>query len=273
MKTLRSLLAALAILPALAFAAASPNVASMKSPAHYFVCRYTWSTLANISGAPVCVLPQSGMKLIDVITTQVAAGAGGTSWVVTPKRDAVDMVTTSPGWTRAGGANHATGVASSPIKPLSVATGGTRPVIKKGTFASQTYIAGTVVAGNTVTIGGVVYTAAASGNGTSTYTTGGATTTTTATNLAAAINRNPNSKVTAQVTDSTVTVYARAPGAAGNAITTVASANYTVGAGTLAGGYDYASSGGDIITVDVTTTGTYSVTNFTGIMELYFEQP
>jgi hypothetical protein len=268
MKPLRTLLALAALLPAIALAAPT-NAPSAKSPGRYFAVTCTFSTTANISGQFCGVLPQAGMVLKDVYVAQNTVGVGGTSWVATPKRAGVALVSTAGGWTLAAGSGLVTNTAASPLKALAAPTGATRPVIQKNVFASQTTQAGTVVADNTVTIGGIVYTAKASGDGISTFTIG-TDATGTATALKNAINANPNSVVTATSSTDTVTVYARRPGAAGNAITVASTANFTLGSSTLASGYDYASSGGSPITVDVTLTGSYS-TAVTGGVVLLFE--
>ena len=272
MRTLKLLALAL-LLPGLALAA--PQL-PIKSTTRYYVLTYQVAgPTQSVSGYPVGVLPAAGMVLKDVYVTQTAAGTTGTSWTATPKRNTVAMVSTPGGWTQAGGTGHTANTAVSPFGAVTVATGGTRPVIQKLVYASQTVQAGTVVAGNTVTIGGVVYTAAASGNGTSTFTTAGASTATiTATNFAAPINANPVSVVTAKVatpaTD-TITIVSKSPVAAvGNAITSVSSANFTVGGATLASGYDLAGGAGDIITMDVTLTGSYSPGPY-GSVVLVFE--
>jgi hypothetical protein len=261
MKTLKKLLA-LAILFTASLALAAPQLPSKSTTRYYFLRYKVAAPTSNVSGDLVGLLPAPGLVLKDVMVAQTAAGTTGTSWTATPKRNGVAMVSTPGGWTLAAGTGKVTNVLYAPMGQLGVATGGTRPVIQKLVYASTTVQAGTVVAGDTVTIGGVVYTAAASGNGTSTFTTYGASTPTkTAAALAAAINANPASVVSVPTlpTTPTMTIVSKSMNAAtGNAITATESADFTIGASPLTGGYQLEGAQGDIITMDVTLTGSYS---------------
>ena len=114
-----------------------------------------------------------------------------------------------------------------------------------------------------------VFTAATTGNGVTSYTVS-ANATTQATNLKTVINANTSVPVTATSSTDTVTITARRPGAAGNAITLAESAHWTVSGAVLTGGFDAVSSGGSLITMDITLTGSYS-NPVTGAVVLVFE--
>jgi hypothetical protein len=269
MKTFRILGAALALLVASA-ALAAPQLPA-KSPTRYHVCSANLSMTVDATGQLVCVLPAAGMVLKDLIIAQAVAG-DGTSWVITPKRSTLAMVTTAPGFTAAAGASKVTNVSGSPLGTLSAPSGATRPVIKKTTAATGTITVGAgLAAAETVTVGGFTYTARASGAVGPYEFNIGADENADATALAALINAVANSSVIASATNAVVTITAKRSGTVGNALTLAETGNgFTVSAGTLAGGFDAASSGGDIVTVDVDTTGTYN-TAATGILTLVFE--
>lgn len=268
MTRILSIPAALCLLVAgVAFADVNPQTG--RSVMRQQVFTYTFSTTSSISGALVGVLPQQGMILKDVVVAQAGAGVGGTSWTATPKRDGTALVSTPGGFTLAAGASKATNTAGSPLGALSLPSGGTRPVIAPFGAASQTITVGTLSAGNAVTIDGVTFTARASGAVFSEFNIGG-TATDSATALAAAINLHPWISVRATSSGAVVTVTARRPGTWGNSLALSQTANYTLGASTLAGGFDLEASGGDILTMDVTLSGTYTGA-VSGIVQLYFE--
>jgi phage tail sheath gpL-like len=108
--------------------------------------------------------------------------------------------------------------------------------------ATQTLTLATVVAGNSCTLNGKVYTAVAftqspSNGAPAPYQFAvGSTPTLTAVNLAAAINAaDPNTVIASSATN-VVTLTARTTGTAGNSIATVSGTNITAGGATLAGG-------------------------------------
>ncbi len=266
-KLFRFLLLSILLLPAAALA--QPNLQNGRSVQRHQVFTYSFSTTSNISGALVGVLPQSGMVLRDVIVVQSDAGVGGTSWVATPKRATVALDSTDGGFTLAAGALKATNTAASPLEVLPLPSGGTRPAIKGNLAATQTITVGTLSAGNAVTIDGVTFTARTSGASGWDFNIGG-TPTDSATNLTTMINAHPGIGVRATSAAAVVTVTARRSGTVGNAIALSQTANYTLGGSTLAGGYDAISTAGDLVTMDVTLTGTYTGA-VSGLVQLYFE--
>jgi hypothetical protein len=247
-----------------------------KSPLRYHVLRYSFSTTTNITDAIVGALPPGGAVLKDVVITQFAAGTGGTSWVVTPKRAAASLCSTDGGFTLAAGASKVTNSAKSPMGAFTNPTGGTRPVISGDVAASGTAtIASGLTATEKITIQGVDFTAVASG-ATGNQFNLGADENAAAANLAAAINASTSpavrGAVTASAASAVVTITARTPGTGGNAITlTRTGAHITVsGSGTLASGFNAMSSGGELVTADITLTGSYSGA-VSGVVTMYFE--
>lgn len=269
MKTfLRSILAA-ALLTGTAFAA-TPNLSNAKSPIRYRVISYPFSTTASLAGVAIAQL-QPGMVLKDVVLVQNAAGVGGTNWTATPKKTAIAMVSTAGGWTLAAGASKVTNAAGSPIQTLGAGTGATRPVIKGNVAATQTVTVGTPAAGDTLVIGGVTFTARASGAVAPAEFNIGGSATITGDNIVAMLAAHPFVSVKATNATGTLTLTAKRSGTVGNAITlTKTGSALTLGNTTLLGGYDAASTAGEILTLDVTLTGTYS-TAVSGVVELYFE--
>jgi hypothetical protein len=276
------ILAILALVAAPALAQVSPKVVpadsvfGVKSPLKYHVIRCPIAvTTANITGQLCGALPPGGAALKDVVIVQSAAGVGGTSWVATPKRATVALTSTNGGFTLAAGASKAINTAKSPMGAMAAVTGGTRAVITGDVAASDTItIAADLAADEKVTIAGVDITAKASG-ATNCQFNLGANEGANATALAAAINACTTypvkQLVTATVADAVVTVTARTPGAAGNAITLTKTGDHITlgGSGVLAGGFSAMGTGGEIVTLDVTLTGTYS-TGLTGSVDLYF---
>lgn len=112
-------------------------------------------------------------------------------------------------------------------------------VIQGGVYASVTATLASVIATNTVVIGGVTLTCVNSG-GTSVQFNKGTTDTITATNLAAAINAltTVNKVVQATSSGATVTIVSLYPGTIGNLITTTAGGGTITVAATLSGGTD-----------------------------------
>lgn len=269
MKTFR-IPTALAALLVASVAFAAPQLPA-KSPTRYHFCTANLSMTVDATGQLVCTLPAAGMVLKDVVVAQAVAG-DGTSWVITPKRGGLALVTTNPGFTAAAGAAKVTNVLSSPLGQLSAPTGATRPVIKKNTAATGTITVGAgLAATETVTVGGFTYTARASGAAGPYEFNIGADENADATSLAALINAVSNSSVIASATNAVVTITAKRSGSVGNAYTLAETGSgFTISASTLADGFDAASSGGDLVVVDVDTTGTYN-TAATGILTLVFE--
>lgn len=266
----------LAFAPAPTFAAGTTSqFFHSKSPLRYFPCTYTFSTTASVTAAQVCVLPPGGAILRDVVVYQNAAGTGGTSWTAAPKRATVALTSTNGGFTLAAGASKVTNAALSKMGALTNPTGGTRPVLSGDVAATGTVtITAGISAGQTVTVQGVVFTAAASG-ATGNQFNVGADQNAAATNLAAAINASASNavkgSVTATAATNVVTITARQPGTNGNALTlAVSGANLSASGSTLAGGFNAWSSGGELVTVDITLVGTYTVA-VSGVVELYFE--
>ena len=263
------LLAAIAI-PAFVYAAAV-------NPQRYHAVRYTFSgSTASISGAPVGVLPQANMRLVDVQISQASAGVGGTSWTATPKRNGTALVSTPGGFTLAAGATKATNVSGSPFGAIALPTGGTRPVISKQASATQTVTVGADLAADDVfyitstDATGIQFTAKASGASGWQFNIG-ANENADATALAALINAHPSSPVVASATNAVITLTAKKSGTTGNSIAIGQTGDgYTLGGSTLAGGYDWGSAAGDVLTMDVTFVGTYS-TAASGSVTLYFE--
>lgn len=270
MKTNLRLIAVLAILFGATVAHAGPASIPARSPVRYFTCIYNFSTTASITGTPACILPADGMVLKDVAVSQVSAGEGGTSWVATPKRGATALVSTAGGFTLAAGALKSTNTSVSPVRSMSLPTGGTRPVVKRAVAATQTIVVGSIAEDNNVVIGGITYTAKDSGAaGAHEFNILGSAALNAAA-LAALINADPLNPCVASVSSDTITLTAKRVGSAGNSITTTSTANFTPGAGTLANGFDYGSTAGDIVVVDVTLTGSYS-SAVTGTVQLSFE--
>ena len=270
MKNLFRISTALVALLAASAVLAAPALPA-NSSTRYYTCSANLSMTVDASGQLVCLLPAApGMVLKDVVVAQSVAG-DGTSWVITPKRNGTALVTTNPGFTAAAGATKVTNVSGSPLGTLSAPTGATRPVIKKTTAATQTITVGAgLAAADVVTIGGYGFTARASGAAGYEFNLG-ADEDANAVSLAAVINTNPNVPVVATANLHVVTITAKRAGTVGNAITLAQTGDgYTLGDTVLAGGYDAGSSGGEIITVDVDTTGTYN-TAATGIVSLVFE--
>lgn len=112
-------------------------------------------------------------------------------------------------------------------------------VIQGGVYASATATLNTVIATNTLVIGGVTLTCVNSG-ATSVQFNKGATDTLTAVNLAAAINAltTMNKRVGATSSGAVVTIYSLIPGTIGNLITTTAGGGTITVASTLTGGTD-----------------------------------
>lgn len=279
MKKIVMLLVALC-LGTVASAQVSGGPFDTKSPLRYHVLRYTFSTTANIVGATVGTLPPGGAVLRDVVITQIGAGVGGTSWTATPKRATLALSSTDGGFTLAAGALKTTNTAASPMGSLTNPTGGTRPVVKGHVAATGTVtITAGITAAQTVTIGGVTFTAVASG-ATGDQFNIGASETEAAANLAAAINASRTASartypvagdVVATSAAGVVNVTAKVAGAAGNALTLAASgANVSVSAGTLTGGFDPLSTGGEFVTMDITLSGAYSGA-VSGEVVLFFE--
>lgn len=279
---LKRILSAALILAALVFTApparAGGGAASLlpaKSPLRYLVIRCQFSTTASTTGTLCGTLPPGGAILRDVVITQNAAGVGGTSWIITPKRNAVALTSTNGGFTLAAGASKSTNVNAAPMGTLTNPTGGTRPVIAGDAQASGTItVTAGIAAAETVTVNGVTFTFVSSG-ATGNQVNVGADQNAAATNLAAVINANTSTAirgaVTATAATGTVTIKARTPGSDANAIaTTVSGAHLSAGGATLSGGFNALSTGGEIVTADVTLTGTYS-TAVSGEAALYFE--
>lgn len=106
-------------------------------------------------------------------------------------------------------------------------------------YASQTITPGTVVATNTVTINGIVFTAVASGPTANQFLAGSAAVS--GIDLARSINTSVSSAILGVVRSEVsaagvVNVIAQYPGALGNLVTTATSANLTAGGATLVGG-------------------------------------
>ncbi len=124
---------------------------------------------------------------------------------------------------------------------------------KVAVAATGTLTGTTVVAGNTCTVNGVVFTAVASGATGNQFNVGGTDTITMA-NLAAAINASTSAGIpdTVRATSATnvVTITAIVPGTGGNALTlAVGQASIVRSAATLAGGLDYSAAKALAITV------------------------
>lgn len=270
MKTLRLLLALVlvAALP-LAADAVSPNDA--RSSSRYLVIQYPFSTTASISGGNVATLP-AGMRLVDVVVYQNAAGTGGTSWVATPKRNTTALVSTAGGFTLAAGATKVTNSSPSPLGVLSLPSGGTRPVIAKAASASGTItVSASITDGQSVTVAGRTYTARTAPTNAVTEWTLSGTANTDATRLAALINADPGAGVVATPAAAVVTVKAKPAGALGNTLgLSKSGAQLAVSGANLTGGFDYRSANGDLVTMDITLTGTYTVA-VSGVVTLYFE--
>lgn len=117
---------------------------------------------------------------------------------------------------------------------VDVAYSSANPVAASGSIAVTN---ANVVAGDTLTIGGVVLTAAASGNGTTSFTIG-ADATATGNNIAACINANTtlNKVVSASNASGTVTVRCLQKGLVGNLIVISTSKSTAFALTQLAGG-------------------------------------
>jgi hypothetical protein len=275
----RLLVAALAALSLLAPSLGSAGQSSSfayKTPLRYHVCTYTFSTTADVVAANVCTLPPGGAILRDAVIYQVGAGVGGTSWVAGPKRATLALTSTNGGFTLAAGANRVTNVNGSRMGTLSNPTGGTRPVISGSVAAYGTVtISAGLAAGEIATVNGVAFTSVASGALGNQFNVG-ADENAAATNLAAAINASTSSeikgRVTAAAATNVVTITARNPGSAENAIPLVVSgAHLARSAATFANGFDAMSTtGGELVTMDVTLTGTYTGA-VSGVVSLFFE--
>ena len=144
---------------------------------------------------------------------------------------------------------------TSVVDPCSVRVYTAQPTIGVRTAvtgtASATATANAVVAGNTIAVGGVTFTAvAADATPTNVQFAIGATDTATATNIAAALNANTtvNALVVASANAAVVTLTAKVAGAGGNGIAlTGTSPRFTMSSAVLAGGHG---GGKAAITVD-----------------------
>jgi hypothetical protein len=110
-----------------------------------------------------------------------------------------------------------------------------------GVLATGTNTIGAVVATNTFTLNGVVFTAVASGATNNQFNVGGSSAATAA-NLANAINISTSAvvvnNVIATVSGAVVTITSREPGTIGNLMTMAQSANQTLSGANLSGGTD-----------------------------------
>jgi hypothetical protein len=109
-----------------------------KSPLRYIKQILLVTTTANVTGAPVGVVPPGGAKLKDVTIAQAAAGVGGTSWKATPKVAGTALLSTDPVLALSDGANKSVNVGNTGGPPaIAKPAGATRGVIKvDGTAAA-----------------------------------------------------------------------------------------------------------------------------------------
>jgi hypothetical protein len=130
-----------------------------KSPNRYLRQTYQVSTTANVTAAPVGIVPPGGAKLKDVVIAQAAAGVGGTSWKATPKVNGTALCSTDPVLSLSDGANKSVN-AGNVGGPVAIAkpAGATRPVIKVDGTASA---AGGAAVTVDITLTGVYSTAVA----------------------------------------------------------------------------------------------------------------
>lgn len=264
------------LLAALAICSVAPAPAHAAAPSKFQMFEYQFdNATSSITGAPLGVLARSGMRLVDVQLSQASAGAGGTSWTATPKRNGTALTSTNGGFTLAAGAGKSSNVAGSPMGSLTNPTGGTRPVIQGSVAATQTVTVGADLAADDVLFitSTVSFTAKASGASGWQFNIG-TDEIADAAALAALINSHPGSPVAASATNAVITLTAKHTGSQGNAITLAQTGDgFTLGGAALAGGFDWGAAAGDVLTVDVTLSGTYTPTGPSGTVTLYFEAP
>jgi hypothetical protein len=270
MKTLRLILALALLAGASHVSAVDPE--NKRSTSRYMIMNYTFSaTTSDITDALVGVLPP-GMILRDVVVAQASAGTGGTSWVAIPKKAGNALTSTNGGFTQAAGSSKVTNTAASPLRALSLPSGGTRPVIQKTANASGTVTVQAALSNNeTTTICGITYTAKTSGATGLLEFNIGADENADGLALQALVNNHPSSPCIARGAGAAQTIVARNTGSAGNALGLAESGSgFVVSGANLTGGLDFKSAGGEIVTVTIDITGSYSPA-VTGVVSLYFE--
>jgi hypothetical protein len=128
---------ALAVLvpsPALAIGG-TPAGMHPKTPLRYVPLRLLFSTTANITASAIGACPPGGAKVKDIVLSQAAAGAGGTSWSAIVKKNGTTISTAEGVIALSDGANKAVNTAAAPIA-IAKPTGATRPALKTDGTAS-----------------------------------------------------------------------------------------------------------------------------------------